>query len=65
MFLSQGDDDRNVEFSQGVDMAARLRDNGVEVQTMVFPNETHENQVWAHMVTLYDAAAAFLIAPSQ
>jgi len=62
VFLSQGDDDRNVEFSQGVDMAARLRDNGVEVQTMVFPNETHENQVWAHMVTLYDAAAAFLIA---
>jgi hypothetical protein len=40
----------------------RLRDRGVDVQTMVFPNETHENQVWAHMVALYDAAAAFLIA---
>jgi dipeptidyl aminopeptidase/acylaminoacyl peptidase len=62
VFLSQGDDDRNVEFSQGVDLAARLRDRGVDVQTMVFPNETHENQVWAHEVALYDAAAAFLIA---
>jgi len=62
IFLSQGDDDRNVEFSQGVDLATRLRDKGVDVRTMVFPNETHENQVWAHMVALYDAAAAFLIA---
>jgi dipeptidyl aminopeptidase/acylaminoacyl peptidase len=62
VFVSQGDDDRNVEFSQGVDLVTRLRDRGVEVQTMVFPNETHENQVWAHMVALYDAAAAFLIA---
>jgi len=61
VFVSQGDDDRNVEFSQGVDLVTRLRDRGVEVQTMVFPNETHENQVWAHMVALYDAAAAFLI----
>jgi dipeptidyl aminopeptidase/acylaminoacyl peptidase len=62
VFLAQGDDDRNVEFSQGVDLAARLRDRGVTVQTMVFPNETHENQVWSDMVTLYDASAAFLIA---
>ena len=60
VFLSQGDDDRNVWFSQGVDLATRLRDRGIEVQTLVFPNETHENQVWAHMVQLYDAAAAFM-----
>jgi dipeptidyl aminopeptidase/acylaminoacyl peptidase len=62
VFISQGDDDRNVEFSQGMDLVTRLRDRGVDVQTMVFPNETHENQVWGHMVALYDAAAAFLIA---
>jgi dipeptidyl aminopeptidase/acylaminoacyl peptidase len=62
VFVSQGDDDRNVEFSQGVDMVTRLRDRGVDVQTMVFPNETHENQVWEHMATLYSAAAAFMIA---
>jgi dipeptidyl aminopeptidase/acylaminoacyl peptidase len=62
VFIEQGDDDRNVEFSQGVDLVARLRDRGVDVQTMVFPNETHENQVWGDMVRLYDAAAAYLIA---
>ncbi|GAC1658817.1 MAG: hypothetical protein NVS9B12_11450 [Vulcanimicrobiaceae bacterium] len=62
VFLAQGDDDRNVPFSQGVDLAARLRDRGIEVQTMVFPNETHENLVFTQMEQLYDAAAQFLIA---
>jgi dipeptidyl aminopeptidase/acylaminoacyl peptidase len=62
VFIEQGDDDRNVEFSQSVDLVNRLRDKGVYVQTLVFPNETHEQQVWAHMVANYDAAAAFLIA---
>ncbi|MDP9017842.1 MAG: prolyl oligopeptidase family serine peptidase [Candidatus Eremiobacteraeota bacterium] len=60
VFLAQGDDDRNVPFAQGVDLAARLRDRGIEVQTMVFPNETHENLVYAHMESLFSAAAAFL-----
>jgi dipeptidyl aminopeptidase/acylaminoacyl peptidase len=60
VFLSQGDDDRNVAFSQGVDLATRLRDRNVHVETMVFPNETHENQVWAHLVAQYQAAADFL-----
>ena len=62
VFIEQGDDDRNVEFSQSVDLVARLRDQGVDVQTLVFPNETHEQQVWAHMVANYEASAAFLIA---
>lgn len=60
VFISQGDDDRNVDFAQGVDMVTRLRAKGVEVQTMVFPNETHENLVFTHMVRLYEAAARFL-----
>jgi dipeptidyl aminopeptidase/acylaminoacyl peptidase len=60
IFLSQGDDDRNVIFSQGVDLATRLRDRGVHVETLVFPNETHENQVWAQMVQQYQAASDFL-----
>ena len=60
VFLSQGDDDRNVAFSQGVDLATRLRDRNVHVETMVFPNETHENQVWADMVRQYQASAEFL-----
>lgn len=42
VYLAQGDDDRNVPFSQGEDLALRLRAKGVEVRTAVFPNETHE-----------------------
>ncbi len=61
VFISQGDDDRNVEFSQGVDLATRLRAKGVEVVEMVFPNETHENLRFAHMLQLYDASATWLL----
>jgi dipeptidyl aminopeptidase/acylaminoacyl peptidase len=60
VFISQGDDDRNVAFSQGVDLTTRLRDRNVHVETMVLPNETHENQVWADMVRQYQASAEFL-----
>lgn len=60
VFIEQGDDDRNVAFSQGVDLATKLRSRGVTVQTQVFPNETHENQVWSHLVEQYRAAADFL-----
>lgn len=60
VFIEQGDDDRNVAFSQGVDLVTKLRDRGVTVQTQVFPNETHENQVYAHLVEQYRAAEAFL-----
>ncbi len=60
VFIEQGDDDRNVSFSQSVDLATKLRDRGVTVQTQVFPDETHENQVWEHLVEQYRAAADFL-----
>lgn len=60
VFIEQGDDDRNVAFSQSVDLATKLRDRGVTVETQVFPDETHENLVWAHLVEQYTAAEAFL-----
>jgi dipeptidyl aminopeptidase/acylaminoacyl peptidase len=65
VFLSQGDDDRNVAFSQGVDLATRLRSRDVHVETLVFPNETHEPSVWAHLAQQYQAAAAFLVKELQ
>jgi dipeptidyl aminopeptidase/acylaminoacyl peptidase len=61
VFMTQGDDDRNVEFSQGVDLATRLRAKGVEVVEMVFPNETHENLRFAHVLQLYDTSANWLL----
>lgn len=61
VFLSQGDDDRNVVFSQGVDLATRLRARGVEVRELVFPNETHENITYADMLELYETSSAWLL----
>ncbi|MBV8723432.1 MAG: prolyl oligopeptidase family serine peptidase, partial [Candidatus Eremiobacteraeota bacterium] len=55
------DDDRNVPFAEGVDLATRLRDRGVHVETLVFPNETHENQVWANLVRRYQTVADFFV----
>ncbi|TMQ62453.1 MAG: hypothetical protein E6K77_07360, partial [Candidatus Eisenbacteria bacterium] len=40
--LIQRDDDRNVQFSQTVDLAAALRPLGVEVEQLVFPDEVHD-----------------------
>ncbi len=60
VFIEQGDDDRNVPFSQSVDLATKLQAQGVTVETQVFPNETHENSVWAHLVEQYSATEAFL-----
>ncbi|MBV8246247.1 MAG: prolyl oligopeptidase family serine peptidase [Candidatus Eremiobacteraeota bacterium] len=60
VFIEQGDDDRNVAFTQSVDLATKLRDRGVTVETQVFPDEAHENLVWAHLVEQYRTAYAFL-----
>ena len=61
VFISQGDDDRNVIFSQGVDLATRLRARGVEVTELVFPNEVHENLTYGHMLQLYSESSAWLL----
>ncbi|HTJ24712.1 MAG TPA: prolyl oligopeptidase family serine peptidase [Candidatus Limnocylindria bacterium] len=62
IFLSQGDDDRNVPFAQGVDFAERLRDRGADVTDLVTPDETHEYIVYAHELALYQAVSNFLAA---
>lgn len=62
VYLAQGDDDRNVPFSQGVDLDQRLRAQGVDVDDVVFPNEDHEmTLVYADAVRLYTAGDAFLL----
>ncbi|HET8612223.1 MAG TPA: prolyl oligopeptidase family serine peptidase, partial [Sphingomonas sp.] len=37
----QGDDDRNVQFHQTVDLAVRLRRHDVPFEEMVLPDEIH------------------------
>jgi len=60
VLLIHGDDDRNVRFSQTVDLVERLREAGVPFEELVFPDETHDftrRVTWAKANT---AICAFL-----
>jgi dipeptidyl aminopeptidase/acylaminoacyl peptidase len=59
VLLIQGDDDRNVPFSQTVDLAQRLRENHVPLGIMVFPDEVHGFLMHKTWVKAYGATADF------
>ena len=55
-----GDDDRNVPFSQTVDLVAALRKQGVEFEQLVFPDEVHGFLTHHSWIRAFQAAAEFL-----
>ncbi|QNI36881.1 S9 family peptidase [Edaphobacter albus] len=59
VLLIQGDDDRNVAFSQTVRMAAALRAQGVEFEEHVFPDEIHSFLMHRSWLTAYGLTADF------
>ncbi len=59
VLLMQGDDDRNVDFSQTVTMARALRAQGVEFEEHVFPDEIHGFLMHKSWVTAYGLTADF------
>jgi dipeptidyl aminopeptidase/acylaminoacyl peptidase len=59
VLLIQGDDDRNVAFSQTVRMAAALRTQGVEFEEHVFPDEIHGFLMHRSWVTAYGLTSDF------
>jgi dipeptidyl aminopeptidase/acylaminoacyl peptidase len=59
VLLVQGDDDRNVVFSQTVQLAEDLKARHVHVETMVFPDETHDLLLYGSWVALGRATAEF------
>jgi dipeptidyl aminopeptidase/acylaminoacyl peptidase len=55
-----GDDDRNVYFSQTVDLIARLRAKGsVEIEQLIFPDEIHDFLLHRTWLAGYKATADF------
>jgi dipeptidyl aminopeptidase/acylaminoacyl peptidase len=60
VLLIQGDDDRNVQFHQTVDLAQRLRKQGVYFEEMVLPDEIHDFLRWHSWVKGDSATVAFL-----
>ena len=60
VLLIQGDDDRNVAFSNMVQLVEALREQGVEFQQIVFPDEVHDFLTHEHWLAAYHAAADFI-----
>lgn len=59
VLLIQGDDDRNVQFTQMGEMANALRKQGVPYQELVFPDEIHGFLRHITWIRAYTATAQF------
>ncbi|GMV07240.1 MAG: hypothetical protein AMXMBFR53_35150 [Gemmatimonadota bacterium] len=60
VLLIHGDDDRNVPFSESVDLAESLDRRGVPYEQLVFPDEVHGFLLHRNWVAAYEAALDFL-----
>lgn len=60
VLLIHGDDDRNVGFSHSVDLYQRLKKRGVQVEYLVFPDETHHWMLYRNLLKLSSATVKFL-----
>ena len=60
VLLIQGDDDRNVHFSETVDLARRLDAQGVRYEELVIPGEIHGFLRYASWLEADRATVAFL-----
>ncbi len=60
VLLIHGDDDRNVPFTESVDLAVALTLRGVEFEELVFPDEVHGFLLHRNWLAAYRAAADFL-----
>ena len=54
-----GDDDRNVYFTQTVDLVARLREKNVDIDQLIFPDEIHDFLLHRDWLAAYHAASDF------
>ncbi len=59
VLLIHGDDDRNVPFSETVDLAEALAARGVEVESLVFPDEVHGFLLHRNWLAAYRTTADF------
>ena len=60
MLLVQGDDDRNVAFSQMIGMVDLLRAHGVYYDLTVIPDDTHESLLHSRWIDIFGRSSDFL-----
>lgn len=61
VLLVHGDDDRNVAFSQTVDLARRLAAAGVPFEEVVIPDDTHHFMRHQNQLRVNEATVEFLV----
>ena len=59
VLLIHGDDDRNVPFTQTVDLVQRLRKQHVPFEQLILPDEIHGFLMWRDWIRAYSATAEF------
>jgi dipeptidyl aminopeptidase/acylaminoacyl peptidase len=59
VLLIQADDDRNVPFSQTVNLVPLLYEHHVPYQVIVFPDEVHDSLLWQTWVRIFAATGDF------
>jgi dipeptidyl aminopeptidase/acylaminoacyl peptidase len=59
VLLIHGDDDRNVAFSQSVELAKKLRERGIEFEQLVFPDDVHDFLRHENWLRVYHATTDF------
>jgi dipeptidyl aminopeptidase/acylaminoacyl peptidase len=59
VLLIQGDDDRNVAFSETIHLAEALRKRDVPVEIIVLPDEVHDFLLHRSWIAVYEATAKF------
>jgi dipeptidyl-peptidase-4 len=60
VFLLQGDDDRNVDFSQMIGLVQLLRAHNVYYELTVIPDDLHESMIHSRWVTTFGKMSDFL-----
>lgn len=60
VLMIHGDDDRNVLFSESVELAEVLRKQGVHVEQLVFPDEVHSFLLHRNWVNAFQATFDFI-----
>lgn len=59
VLLIHGDDDRNVDFGQTVMLVQALRQQHVDFEQLIIPNEIHDFLMYQHWLEAYKATADF------
>jgi dipeptidyl aminopeptidase/acylaminoacyl peptidase len=61
VLLIHADDDRNVNFSQTVDLAKRFQETGFSFESMAIPDDTHHWMKFENALRVSEATAEFLL----